>query len=178
MNIKFQLTEDDYVQFNLFHFQNSSMAKKTLLIQRLIGPVIFFISIFFFSKVLNLSFWPLFIMFSVLSILWFLFYPKYFYHVITKQTKKMIYEGQNKGLIGEHKVVFTEEGIEDHTETGVHQILWSGIQQMKENDHYLYLYNTAVSALIIPKRRLANPNEIRSFIESCIQKHQRNESNL
>lgn len=65
-------------------------------------------------------------------------------------------------------MIISEEGIVDENSTGETKVLWSGIQAMKEDDLYLYLYNSAVSAYILPKRDLHQLEEIKTFISSKI----------
>ncbi|MFO1446306.1 YcxB family protein [Bacillus sp. Bva_UNVM-123] len=168
MEIKYHLTEEDYINFNMFHIRNSKTAMRSLTIQRFIGPIIFIISSYVFSKIGDVPFLGLFITFLILSILWVIFYPKYFYSHIIRHVKKMIKEGKNDGLLGEHHMMMTEDGIVDSTTNGETKVNWSGIQQVKENEDYFYLYNSSVSAYILPKRELHNLDEINSFLKSKI----------
>lgn len=166
MEIKYTNTEEDYVKFNLFHVKNSKTAMKALHIQRIIGPIIFFIFTYVFSKLDNSNFLVWFIPFFILSILWVIFYPKYFYRHITRMAKKMIKEGKNEGLLGEHRMIFTDEGIEDHTSNGQTKVNWTGITEFKEDDANFYLYNSSVSAYILPKRDLENAVEMKNYLRS------------
>lgn len=170
MEIQFNLTEEDYVAFNMFHIKNSKTAMRALLIQRWIGPLIFITSSFLFSYFAELSFLLLLIIFSIFGVIWYFYYPKYFYNLILRQTKKFIKEGRNDGLIGDHHLHFSDEGIEDITVSGSSQTSWSGIKSFKEDDQNFYLYNTAVSAYIIPKYVLKNADEVRLFIKKNLVK--------
>ena len=86
MEINYNLTEEDYLNFNMFHVKNSKTVKRALNMQRFITPIIFIVLSYVLSKVGNMSFFELFIAFLIVSILWiislskiFLFirYPKY-----------------------------------------------------------------------------------------------------
>lgn len=78
----------------------------------------------------------------------------------------MIREGKNEGLIGEHKLITTAEGITDTTSTGETKVNWSGIKSLRENSDYLYIYNSSVSAYILPKRELENVEVERDFLKT------------
>jgi Tfp pilus assembly protein PilE len=134
--------------------------------QRFLTPIIFIILSYVFSKVGNTSFLGLFITFFIVSILWVIFYPKYFYSYVTRNAKKMLKEGKNDGLLGEHHLIMTEEGIVDSTSYGQTKVNWSGIKNFKEDKYNFYLYNSSVSAYIIPKRELNNVEEIRNYLKS------------
>ena len=59
----------------------------------------------------------------------------------------MIKEGKNDGLLGEHCMIFSEEGIVDSTTTSETKVTWSGIKNIKEDTHNIYLYNSSVSCI-------------------------------
>lgn len=166
MEIKYNLTEEDYVNFNLFHFKNSESASKSLNMQRYSIPFIYLIVAYVFSNLADIPFLYAFIPFLIAGILWVLFYPKYFQKRIRSQTKKMIKEGKNEGLLGEHSMLLTEDGIVDTNSNGETKVNWSGIIKMKEDQSNLYLYNSSVSAYILPKRELKNLNEVRAYFEA------------
>lgn len=166
MNIHFNLSETDYLHFNLFHVKHSKTARKALLMQRWTGPVLFLILSYLFSTITDISFLLSFSTFFVISVIWFVFYPKYFFSLIIRHTKKMLKEGQNDGLIGEHRLMISEKGITDYTSNGESHANWSGIKELKEDDQYFYLYNTSVSAYILPKSAITNVDEVRSYINN------------
>ncbi|MFC0476366.1 YcxB family protein [Robertmurraya beringensis] len=46
----------------------------------------------------------------------------------------------------------SEEGIVDESVNGQTKVNWAGVVDVKEDEHNLYIYNSAVSAYILPKR--------------------------
>ena len=169
MEIRYSLTEEDYLNFNMFHIKNSKTAKRALNMQRFLTPILFIVASFVLSKVGNISFLGLFIAFFMVSILWIIFYPRYFYSYVIRNTKKMIKEGKNDGLLGEHCMIFSEEGIVDSTTTSETKVTWSGIKNIKEDTHNIYLYNSSVSAYILPKRELNNVDEMKTYLKSKLR---------
>ncbi len=169
MEIRYSLTEEDYLNFNMFHIKNSKTAKRALNMQRFLTPILFIVASFVLSKVGNISFLGLFIAFFMVSILWIIFYPRYFYSYVIRNTKKMIKEGKNDGLLGEHCMIFSEEGIVDSTTTSETKVTWSGIKNIKEDTHNNDLYNSSVSAYILPKRELNNVDEMKTYLKSKLR---------
>lgn len=168
MEVSYNLTEEDYIHFNMFHIKNSKSTIQTLKIQRFSVPIIYIIISFVFSKILEIPFLYMLIPFLILSLIWVVFYEKYFNKSIIRRLKKMMNEGENDGLIGEHHLVITEEGIVDTTSTGETRVNWSGIKYLKEDNEYFYIYNSSVSAYILPKRDLENVDQIRDYLTSRI----------
>ena len=169
MEITYYLTEKDYINFNLYHVKNSETGKKALNMQRFLSPVIFIISAYVISIFSEMSFLPLLITFLITSIIWVIYYPKYFYGLITRNVKKMIKEGKNDGLLGDHHLVMTDEGIVDTSSNRETKVSWPGIVNFKEDNENLYLYNSAVSAYILPKRELDYVDDVRNFIKSKVE---------
>lgn len=171
MEIDYILSEEDYLHFNLFHIKNSRTTARALTIQRWIGPVIFVVFSFVFANLdKDLPFPLILIIFLIVSVLWYFLYPKYFFHYVKRQAKKMINEGKNSGLLGRHRMTLTVEGIIDATATGETKVRWSGIQEFKEDTEYLYLYNSSVSAYILPKRDLLDRNKVKKFVLDKMEK--------
>lgn len=168
MEINYKLTEEDYLKFNLFHIKNSKTAIKALNMQRFLPPIFFIISAYIFTTVMNASFPVMLITFLIISILWIIFYPKYFYNYVIRNTKKMIREGKNDGLLGEHHLIMTEEGIEDSTTYGETRVSWSGLKNFEEDNYNFYLYNSSLSAYVIPKREVSNVEVMKNYLNSHI----------
>jgi YcxB-like protein len=169
MEINYNLTEEDYLNFNMFHVKNSKVVKRTLNMQRFLTPIIFIVASFVLSKVGSMSFLGVFITFLVVSILWIIFYPRYFYSYVIRNTKKIIKEGKNDGLLGEHRMVLSEDGIIDSTSNSETKVTWLGIKTLSEDRQNIYLYNSSVSAYILPKRELDDVGEIKTYLKSKVQ---------
>jgi len=164
MEIQYHLTEEDYVKFNLFFMKNSETARKALNMQRFLAPVFFIFVSFLLAKIADMNFIGLFVIFAVISILWIWLYPKYFDHFVIRKTRKVLSEADNPGLLGEHRLLLSEEGITETTAKSETRAAWSGIQDIKEDQHSLYLFNSAVSAFIIPKRATADIQAVKAFV--------------
>lgn len=78
MQIHYTLTETDYINFNLFHIQNSNTAMNGLKLQRFLTPVIFLIAAYFFAW--NDGFYILsFSIFGIMALLWIFFIRSIFF---------------------------------------------------------------------------------------------------
>ncbi|CAG9610398.1 YcxB family protein [Pseudoneobacillus rhizosphaerae] len=166
MDLKYNLTEEDYINFNLFHMKSSPTIMKSVRNQRIFTPVFYLLFSVVFSMMMDIPFLVSFTPFFILSILWVLFYPKYLFGRAIRHTKKLIKEGRNENILGQHQMVLNDEGIVDKTTKGETKVAWSGINELKENDQYFYLYNSALSGYILPKREFENIEEIRNYLNA------------
>lgn len=166
MEITYQLTEEDYLDFNLFAVKNSKTAMRSLKFQQFFPPILYIIFAFVISKVDGTPFLYSFIVFLIVAIIWFIFYPKYFYNTINRRIKKMLKEGKNNNILGEHLMELNEEGVRESSPKGEEKANWASIIDFQENAEYLFLFNSSFSAFILPKRELKDVEEIRNYIRS------------
>ncbi len=164
MELEFELTEEDYVNYHINHSKKSPSIKRSILIQRISGPVIFMIAPFFIIKSSEIPLWYWITIFGLSSIGWLIFYPKYANWEIKRRVKKMLEEGSNENLFNRISLVLTEKGITGVSSIGESNISWDKIVSLEETKDYIYIYISSVSAHIVPKRVFKNSNEQKEFI--------------
>ena len=99
MEIEFELLEEDYVNFNIEHANSSVSVKRSLILQRTLGPFVFLIATLALVKFSEISMWYWITVFSIMSVIWLVFYPNYFNWEMGRNIKKMLKEGNNKNLL-------------------------------------------------------------------------------
>ncbi|ALC80213.1 YcxB family protein [Bacillus gobiensis] len=152
MELKYELTKDDYLAFNLHYMKHSKMIKQSLFMQRFLTPIIFLVLpfvLFWMTREFLIGF---FITFVLVSIVWMAFYPKYFFAYIKKRLLKALNEGSNDNLLGQHVFIPSEDGLIEKNSAGERKTSWSGIERVEENDDYYFLFLSSMSAYILPKR--------------------------
>lgn len=173
MKIDFELTSEDWLDFNKYYFFNSKEIGRTKLFVQLSVPVsVALILIYNAFKgsldktgaIIGLSF----------GLLWFFFYPKKFYRETIKKIEKLMKEGDNSSLFGKHSIVFDENGVTCAEPESTQTFKWSAFKKAVETKNHFFLFNTAMSAIIIPKKTILSEVEsIRNLINLNIK-----ESNL
>lgn len=63
-------------------------------------------------------------------------------------------KGDNSGFLGLHTMSFSQEGIHDKGPQIEYKVTWEGIKKWEETEDHYFLYNTAVSAIFIPKKKI------------------------
>ena len=77
----------------------------------------------------------------------------------------MLKEGKNESLFKERKISLTDEAIIETSSSSQSSTIWSKIDRIEETDRYIYIYNSSISAYIIPKRVFKNNKEKTNFLE-------------
>lgn len=158
MEIEFEFEMNDWMEFQKNYLKNSKQFRQTTIIVAAMVPVIF--SLIIIIELLKGTFNPFgVIIFGVVSILWVAFYPKRLKKRTLAKTKKMIEEGDNTGILGMHKLTLNDEEIIHIEPESEQKIKWKGIKKLEESDTHYFLYNTAISAIIIPKQKVRDDIE-------------------
>lgn len=164
MNIEYQLTMQDYLDFNIYHMNHSPSLKRTLFIERFIGPIIFLISPILLTKGSAIPLWYWYCVFTILSLLWIVLFPKYINKSISRRITKMLNEGKNTGILGNHSLSITEKGIIDKTEYSEEK--FNFIEKVVESDKHIFIYVSSLSACIIPNRIFNNLEAKQEFLNA------------
>lgn len=166
--IEYEITEEDHVNFNVYHTLNSPLHKKQFRISKFILPAILLPVIYFTGTLLFKQpswFWIV----TVLGfyIYWIYSYPKSYKKTIRKQSLKLINEGDNSSIYGKKKIEITDDQLIFVEADMTISIPKARVKEIKENDDMILLYLSAVSAQIIPKRYLSDKDlsDIRAILK-------------
>lgn len=167
MSLNFTLETKDYIAFNLYHTYHSPSLKKMMLAQKFIPLLVFVIAPVMAIKVTQQPpvYWG--VVFGLVSIIWLIRFPKYFERNLTKRLAKMIGEGKNQGLFDPKSMVINEEGIHLESLSENSHTRWQAIEKMVIDKDHIYLYNSAISAFIIPKSAFEDEKACDDFLEEA-----------
>ena len=166
MKISFELTMDDWMAFQEHYLSQSKQFKQSKIFVIVMLPVIFFIFSLFQYFEGDLNYYTLAI-YIVISLFWIFLYPKRFDKSCLKKTKKMLEEGNNSALLGKHDIEFSDDSFFVKEPGSEYKTNWSAINKIEENEKYIFIYITSVSACILPKFKFGDKKEkIVEFIKS------------
>lgn len=163
MKIKYNLTEDDYVNFNIYHLKNSSSLKRSIMINRFLTPLIFLVMPFVLGNISNISFGYWAVIFVLTYILWVVLYEKNLYKINKKRIIKMLKENSNEGLLGEKTLEVDEKQIKSIDKSGESTIYIKTIKNIVEDKEYIFVYTNSVEAIVIPLRAFSNNEDKEKF---------------
>jgi YcxB-like protein len=165
MNIEYDRTIDDLIEFNMFHISHSPLIKRQLLIAQVIMAVLITIMILSLSYIVETRLTPIAYILGTLSgILVFIAYPDIYRASTIRRVRTLLNEGSNKSMLGRQIVYLSPEGIFCRTGAGESKINWSAIVKVIESDKYFFLYTGSINALLIPKGSLHTEKEQQDFL--------------
>ncbi|MBV8879876.1 MAG: YcxB family protein [Planctomycetaceae bacterium] len=159
--VRYELTKEDLVLFNLYHLEHSPSVRAR---QFRIMAVIFVLGIAAFVGGLLLP--PRYRMLCVggVSVTGSVFFmPSSVRRRVRKTTEEMLSEGRNKGMVGLKQITLVPAEIRVVGGLGSASFAWPVVERIVRDANALYVYVSAVAALIVPRRAFATPEEFEAF---------------
>ncbi len=160
MTLNYNLTEEDYIDFNLFHYNNSPKMKKQNTRQLVAIPVLFFIlgTLYVVFTKPDSILAPLII--CILgTVVWVLAYPFFVKRELKKQVVTLMKEGKKDELVGEYTLTINEDGIHEKNHARSVKSDYDIIEKISMDDKHLYIYNGPMSAFMVPHTAFKSTEE-------------------
>lgn len=143
--IRFTFEIEDWLTFNEYHLINSKRYKIYRIVINSLLPVLF-------SAMLLIEgfSWIKAGIYAGVSFIYYLVYGRTIAKRSMARAKKVLLEGDNSSILGEHIIIFDSEGIKHVMPTSDSLQKWNGIVKIAHTETHIFLYNSAISAHIIP----------------------------
>ncbi|MCM8789509.1 MAG: YcxB family protein [Candidatus Omnitrophica bacterium] len=79
----------------------------------------------------------------------------------------MFKEGKNKGVFCKHEITLSPEGIAESSEVAKANISWIAVEKIDLTDKYIFIYTSAASTIVVPKRAFSDESKYREFFETA-----------
>ena len=169
MTIEYSLQKEDFLTYQLYTASNSEQVQKKRRRNRLLVPLVYVILAFALYMVESTV---LAIVFLVFAALWLFFYPRYGRRRYEKHFDKFIDEHYQNRLGKTGTISLEEDHILMKDYTGESKIKLEAIEAIDEIQHYYFIRFSSGVSLILPKRRIANLEEVEPAITDLVQKLQ------
>lgn len=164
MKIQFELTEKDYIDFNMNYMTTSPAIKRSIFIQRYIISIIYLVAPFIITKITGASLWHWFPICLTVYIVWVTFYARYYKMRVKKHIEKLLTEGKSIGVLGKHSISLTKNGIIAIKGLSKSKMNWSSVQNISETKEHIYIFIGSIEAYMIPLRAFLNEDDKIAFL--------------
>lgn len=161
--LEYELTAQDYIDFNLYHLKYSGKIKNLLFIQRFVMPLIYFVLAFILARSTNVPLWVWMIVSAAVYLLWVFVYPARMEKNLSKKLSKALKQEKNSKLLGRHSITLYGDGLTDTGNGGETRVKWSSIMDFVNYKEHLFIFINESRAFIIPKRAFASEDALNSF---------------
>lgn len=163
MELNYELTKEDYVDFNMYHVKNSKETKKAVFIQRYVISLMFLIIPIVIWILKKETFNIIYVICPLFWIMWILFYNKAFDRSITKKINRMLDKSINSGLIGMHNITIDNGELIEKTSNGYIKNNIRDINEIQETKDHIFIYISNNNAYVIPKRTFKSKEKLNNF---------------
>lgn len=87
------------------------------------------------------------------------------------QVRNFYSEGKNRGVIGEHELEISADGIIERTLYNETKSAWGAVEKIESNPEYTFIYMNSVTAHVIPTRRIIE-GDLSEFLTTLGQHYQ------
>lgn len=170
---EFLFEMEDWMNFQLHYLRNLTSYKRTKLFYLAAMPLIFFIFTLTDIYKGKFNFYVL-LVYILFSVVWILFYKNRFEKSHKRRIQKLLNKSENKSILGLQTLIMEENHLTLMHPKTENKISYDGIEKAEETDDYLYLYNSSVSAVIIPKQKVGPEafETIKNLIKEKITNYQ------
>ena len=79
-------------------------------------------------------------------------------------------ERPDRGALGRHRVVLSEDGVLESTAVNESRTAWAGVDRVEQSPAYIFIYTTPAAAHVIPKRAFTDPHEAEAFFRFALSR--------
>jgi hypothetical protein len=77
-------------------------------------------------------------------------------------------ERPDRGQLGKHRLVMSEEGLVESTAVGESRSSWAGVNRIEQNLDYIFIYTSPAAAHVIPRRAFRTVREAEDFYRFAV----------
>jgi len=179
MTAEYDLTKDDLSAFSLYHHFHSTTARRQYLRSWFVPAVIWLLVCIVIWRLADRergaplrTFLDLLPLFSGVPI-YLIYFPWAYRRKVRKIIAGMAGEGHNRGLLSHHRVEISPQGITDTSELRQSSTAWRAVERVARNGDYAFVYVSALSAIIVPRRAFTTPTEFEEFVKTSSSYHEK-----
>ncbi|SEK45919.1 hypothetical protein SAMN04488700_1477 [Carnobacterium iners] len=155
MEVKYEITEEDYIKFNIYHIQQSKAQKKTYypmkyLLPAICGILIFYSGIFFLNQ--PALYWAIIALSFI--VIYLMNFPRSYKKLLTKSIRSVLKEGDNSSLLGKKTLIIDNNGLKVFDNYTTEVTTRNGIKEITIYEDMILIYLSGFTAHIVPTRYL------------------------
>ena len=165
MELHYDITKQDYIDFNLNYFVNNAMIQRSILMTRIATAVLVIVGgtvLMYWVKGLSVLSVAVYL---ALAALCFFGTPWYMKRKVVKNTERILRNANNKQLCGPKTLTLREDEFElsGETEDTVYQ--YEAVQRTATDAGHYYIFVDEFSAVIVPFSAFEDETQKKAFYE-------------
>jgi hypothetical protein len=162
MTVNYQLTNSDFLEYQLYASSKSDLHKKRNFRSRILVPLLYIgFGLFLYLKHNSSLVASIFV---VIAILWLLFYPKYSSWRYKNHFKKHVEENYKNRINKPVEIDFDESSVNAKDFTSESKISGTELKELIETKNHFFIKLTTDLSLIVPKHSIENQTEFKKRV--------------
>jgi hypothetical protein len=169
MQLEFDLTKEDVIAFNMYHYAHSPSVRRKKWIN-LVWVIVVLVSVCVLAAIAversggSADFlWTLLVSIPI----YIACYPYLLRRAQRKVVERLIAEGQNRDQFGKKQVTITPIEITAAGELTSTTVRWKAVERIEVVEAYAYVYFSALQAVIVPRRAFSSDTEFSAWVETA-----------
>jgi hypothetical protein len=158
LTIQFEITEKDYINFNIDHYYRTNVIRIFDLAVRFVLPVL--VSVFYMRNGITLQ---SIIASSIFAVIWVALYPTLNKTLIHGIVLLYLRSGKNNDFIGSQEIKLLDTYIEESNADCLTQIQYTSVERVCFGHNLCYVYIGAVKAIIVPMSAFLDEEHKKTF---------------
>jgi hypothetical protein len=173
MEATFEFDTEDLVAFNLHLLQHSTTFRrgyrKALMLLTLLGCLAVLFAVWMLSLAGGRLADSMFLLWVPLLVIGLTIaaFPWLRRRAIRQQLQRAMAEGKNVGVYGQHRLSITPEGVREDVSAGYSFRRWTAVEKIALTQDHAFLYISALSAYVLPKRAFGDELHFQQFVRSA-----------
>lgn len=164
--VAYDVFVEDMISYSLWHNAQSTSAKRARLVNRLLVAACVLAGSIAIGWTLSGDSWIVVIMGAVVAVLYILIYQTTYRYKLRRAIEKMYAEGDNTAICGPWRVEISRARLSVFMPLVESHYVWRGVQRVERAEQAIYIYVSAVSAVIIPLRAFLSPGEADELLQA------------
>ena len=165
MELHYDITEQDYIDFNLNYYSNNAVVQRSIMVTRISAAVIVLAggtALMYFVHSLTLV---SILVYVVLAAVCFFGTPWYMKRRVVKNVGRILRHAKNKQLCGPKTLLLRENEFElkGENEDTVYQ--YEAVQRTATDENHYYIYVDEFSAVIVPFSAFVEEGQKKAFYD-------------
>ena len=166
MQLNINVSEEDYLQYNIYHAEHAPNYKGTLIALGLLVPVVCLALTYFAIQRVSPLLWGATAV--IASVVWMLTMPWRYRKIVKKQVKRLTQK--NNEFVGQFSLSLLDnhilyEGNSERIEVG-----YNRLAKVIQDKQYIYLFLGSLSAFIIPPSTFETKEQAQAFLQILQEK--------
>lgn len=165
MELHYNITTQDYIDFNLNYFTNNAVVQRSILLTRIMTAVLVLLggtALMYWVKGLSVL---SVLVYVALAAACFFGTPWYMKRKVIKNTERILRNARNQQLCGPKTLLLTEEGFELNGENEHTAYSYETVQRTASDTGHYFLFVDEFSAVIVPFAAFADEAQKQAFYD-------------